>query len=128
MDGNAWAQNAPVLMLSVAKRHFDLTGEINRHAPHDVGLAVANLVLQAESLGLVCHQMAGFSPEKAHELLGIPQDRYEPMAVIAIGYQGSPDSLDDKLKERELAPRERQPLQAMAFTHQWETAYPLCFT
>src|SRR3984885_3788066 len=41
-----WAQKAPVLLLSVAKLTFE-SGEINRHAFHDVGQAIANLTFQA---------------------------------------------------------------------------------
>src|SRR5271168_1775633 len=52
-----WAKNAPVLGLTAAKLKFD-DGRPNRHAFHDVGQAMANLVTQAESLGLSVHQMA----------------------------------------------------------------------
>ena len=42
-----WARLAPVLMMSMAKLVFTESGESNRHAFHDVGLAVENLVVQA---------------------------------------------------------------------------------
>ena len=48
-------------MVSVAKLAFDANGQPNRHAFHDVGLAVANLIVQATALGLGVHQMAGFT-------------------------------------------------------------------
>lgn len=57
MDGNAWAREAPALILSVAKQSFERNGKPNRHAGHDVGLAVQNLSTQAQSMGLVLHQM-----------------------------------------------------------------------
>ena len=51
VEGNAlWAQQAPVLMLSVAKLSFEKNDKANRHAIHDVGLAVENLVIQATVL------------------------------------------------------------------------------
>src|SRR5687767_5782687 len=59
-----WAQLAPVLMTSVGKITFEKNGKPNRHAYHDVGLAVANMIFEATALGLFVHQMAGFSPEK----------------------------------------------------------------
>src|SRR5437773_7104505 len=80
-----WAQQAPVLMVSVAKLNFDKTGKPNRHAFHDVGLAVGNMLVEATALGLFGHQMAGFSPEKVREIYGVPND-YEPVAGIAVGY------------------------------------------
>src|SRR5262249_361562 len=59
--GNAWAQRAPVLALSIA--HLDRAPDKpNRHAIHDVGLASENLVLQAVAMGLAVHMMAGFDP------------------------------------------------------------------
>src|SRR5213078_4673493 len=59
-----WARLAPVLMVSVAKLNFDKNGKPNRHAFHDVGLAVGTMIVQATSLDLFVHQMAGFAPEK----------------------------------------------------------------
>ncbi len=41
VEGNQiWAKRAPLLLLTVAKLHFDHNGEVNRHAYHDFGLAV----------------------------------------------------------------------------------------
>ena len=118
-----WAKNAPVLALSVAKLKFD-DGKPNRHAFHDVGQAAANLSLQAEALGLSVHQMAGIDPEKARKLFDIPAD-YEAVAGIAIGYAGEPASLPEGLRERELAPRQRKPLDSFVFTGQWGKSLPL---
>ncbi len=60
VEGNSlWAQHAPVLMVSVARMSFEDDGKPNRHAFHDVGQAVANLIVQATTLGLMVHQMAG---------------------------------------------------------------------
>src|SRR2546426_5475838 len=71
VEGNIqWAQHAPVLMVSVARLSFDEDGNPNLHAFHDVGQAVANLIVQATALGLVVHQMAGIFPDKIRELYG----------------------------------------------------------
>jgi nitroreductase len=118
-----WAKQAPVLALSVAKLKFD-DGKPNRHAFHDVGQAAASLSLQAEALGLSVHQMAGIEPEKARKLFDIPAD-YEAVAGIAIGYAGEPESLPDGLRERELAPRQRKPLDSFVFTGSWGKTLPL---
>ncbi len=38
VEGNQiWAKRAPLLLLTVAKLHFDHNGQVNRHAYHDVG-------------------------------------------------------------------------------------------
>ncbi|MGH9499499.1 MAG: nitroreductase family protein [Terriglobales bacterium] len=113
-----WAQHAPVLMLSVARLNFAATGKPNRHAWHDVGEATAQLVLQAAAMGLATHQMAGFDVQKAREAFAIPQG-YDPVSVIAVGYPGDPASLSDKLREKELAPRQRKPLREFVFSGTW---------
>jgi len=117
-QGNAWARNAPLLMLSVAKNDFALNNRPNRHAQHDVGLASENLVLQAVALGLVAHQMAGFDSKRAREVFGIPDD-FTPMAMIAVGYPGEVEDLSPELQEREKAPRSRKPMTETAFAGRW---------
>jgi nitroreductase len=125
VEGNrAWAKYAPVLMLSVAKLRFEEGGEPNRHAFHDVGLAVENLVIQATAVGLMVHQMAGFDVQKARETFEIP-DGYEPVAAVAIGYPGDPAMLPDRLRQRELGPRSRKPLQDSVFAGRWGRVSPL---
>jgi nitroreductase len=124
VEGNqTWAFRAPVLMLSVASMYFADDGKPNRHAFHDTGLATENLVLQATASGLVAHQMAGFNVEKARADLGIPSG-CEPVAMIAIGYPGDPNSLPERLRERELQPRSRRPIQEWTFWGQWGTRIP----
>ena len=121
VEGNQkWAFRAPVLVLSVAHMNFGDDGKPNRHAFHDTGLAAENLVLQATASGLVAHQMAGFDVEKARVDLRIPAG-YEPVAMIAIGYPGNPDSLPERLRERELRPRSRRPIGEWTFLGQWGT-------
>ena len=119
VEGNRkWASRAPVLILSVASLNFEDDSKPNRHAFHDTGMAVENLVLQATALGLAAHQMAGFDVEKARADLKIPSG-YEPVAMIAVGYPGDPASLPDRLRERELQPRSRQPISEWTFSGQW---------
>jgi nitroreductase len=118
-----WAKVAAVLILSVASKVFAKSGKANRHALHDVGLAVAQLTFQATALGLGVHQMAGFSTERARDRYGIP-DEFEPVAVLAVGYPGNPDSLPDDLRERELAGRSRKPQPELAFAGEWGAPLP----
>jgi nitroreductase len=113
-----WAQHAPALLLSVAKLTFGSTGELNRHAFHDVGQAIANLTFQATASGLVVHQIAGFDVEKARLEFSIPQ-HYEAVAAAAIGYPGNSAELPEKLGKRDTSPRERKPLTKFVFEGGW---------
>jgi nitroreductase len=114
----SWAGRAPVLMLSVAKLHFEQDGKPNRFALHDVGLAIGNLVLQATAMDLFVHQMAGFSIDRARASFGIPES-HEPVAMIALGYRGDPADLPEAFREREVAPRVRNPLHSFVFGGLW---------
>lgn len=119
VEGNReWARSAPVLMLNVAKMKFSATGEPNRHAYHDVGLAVENLVIQAMSMELFCHQMAGIRPDVARERYRIPDD-HEPVSAIALGYPGDPEDLPEGRRESEREPRSRRPLEEFVFEGSW---------
>jgi nitroreductase len=124
-EGNQeWAKTAPVLMLSVAKLQFERNGVENRHAFHDVGAAAAQLAMQATALGLFIHQMAGFDVPLSRSLYSIPEG-YEPVAAIALGYAGDPQTLSEKLLQRTLAPRTRKPLENFIFTGRWNETSPV---
>jgi nitroreductase len=119
----AWAKNAPVLGLSVAHLKTARDGKLNRVALHDVGSASAQLTSEANARGLQVHQMAGFDADKACHAFTIPPD-WEPVAAMAIGYPGDPESLPEKLRERELAPRTRKPLTEFVMTGGWGHTAP----
>ncbi len=120
----AWAQNAPVLMIGVAKLTFDHNGKPNAHAYFDLGGAIAQLTAQATASNLFVHQMAGFNPEKARQLAEVPTG-FDPVVALALGYYGDPTGLNEKLQARESGPRSRKPLSQFVFTSHWQQPYPL---
>ncbi len=106
-DANkAWAKDAYMLVLSLARKNFSVNGRPNTTAKYDLGAANAFLTLQATALGLNIHQMGGYNHEKAVLNLNIPEG-YELGVIMAIGYPGDPESLSDNLRQREIAPRQR---------------------
>lgn len=117
----SWAGRAPVLMLSIANIQFENSGKPNRHALHDVGLAVGNLIVQAADLDLYTHQMAGFQMDRARKTFEIPTGQ-EPVAVIAVGYRGDPAELSEEFRARESAPRMRKSLESFVFSGGWNKA------
>ena len=119
-----WARLAPVLMVSVAKLKFAKTGKPNRHAFHDVGLAMGNMLVEATALGLCVHQMAGLFPEKVREIYGVPEE-FEPVAAIALGYAAEVDVLPVTFREQELGPRARKPISSFVFQGNWEKQSPI---
>lgn len=112
--GNAWAKQAPVLLLSVVVNTWPDSDERNRSALHDLGAASFSLVIQGTAEGLVAHQMAGFDVEAARAAFAVP-NHADPMAMIALGYPGSVDDLPEDKRERERRPRRRRPIAETAF-------------
>jgi nitroreductase len=119
-DGNKeWAKSAPVLILGVAEKISSYKNRPNRFAFYDLGMAVGNLLFQATSMGIYVHQMGGYDVEKAIKVFSIPE-KYEPAAMMAIGYKGEVDSLPMELKRRELAKRKRNEASLFAFRNEWK--------
>ena len=117
-----WADAAPVLILAAVmrKRFSQEKGDFvpYPHAMHDLGLAVMSLIVQAQSLGLYCHPMAAFDPQVAQREFNIP-NLFEAGMVIAAGYIGDANALWPALREKELAPRVRRPLEEVVFEENW---------
>jgi nitroreductase len=113
-----WAKHAPLLVITVASRQFSRNANPNRHAFHDVGLAVANLSFEATSRGLAVHQMAGFDLELTRRTYGIP-DSWEPATAVAIGYPAPLESLSEELRQRDEHRRPRKPISEFVFGNRW---------
>ena len=108
-----WAKNASVLAILFARRTFARNDKPNRWAQFDCGAAWVSLALQARSMGLYAHGMAGFYPDKAYELLNVPEDKYEAMAAIAVGQYGDREALPEPVREMD-EPNDRKPLAEVA--------------
>ncbi len=119
VEGNqAWAKAAPVLALGCTSLKFALNGKPNAAAIHDLGLASATLTFEATARGLFVHQMIGILPDKARAVYGVPEG-FQPLTGLAIGYAADPNSLPEKFRERDLAPRPRKPLAEFVFAGHW---------
>ena len=106
-EGNKlWAKDAPLLILSLARKNFSRFPGANAHAMYDLGGANSFLSLQAVEMGLQVRQMAGFNYAKTIEVMRVPAT-FEVGVFIAVGYPGDPGSLPERLRLRELEPRER---------------------
>lgn len=114
-EGNSWAKEAPVLILSVAKNKFALNGKENRHAMYDTGAANTLMHIQATAMNLAFHQMGGFDLEKVRTYFNISDD-FTPASMIAIGHQDLNNAPED-LASRDQAERKRKPHQEMYFAN-----------
>jgi nitroreductase len=114
----SWAKHAPVIGIAVSEMEFARNQHPNRNAFYDTGAALAYLTIEATARELFVHQMAGFDPHKAIEVLQIPKG-WEPIAAFVIGFAGDANSLPEGLRERELAARSRKPLSDFVMSGQW---------
>src|SRR6185437_3555108 len=89
-------------------------GTDNPSHAFDAGTAWGYLALEANNQGLVTHAMGGFDRNQAREALQIPEE-YDIHAVIAIGYRGPVNALDEKFQEREI-PSGRRELSELLFS------------
>ena len=119
VEGNqAWAKDAPVLILVCANAEFQHNGKPNKWGQFDSGAAAMSVCMQATEAGLMVHQMGGFDAEKARSAFCVPANVI-PMSVMAIGYQKTLDDIPEEMKQRELLARERMPLGELFFDGVW---------
>jgi len=113
-----WAQNAPMLILTVAQIISDYNNKENAYAVHDTAMAYSNLVFQALSLGLSVHPMGGFDKDKIRNLVFIPED-YEPLVVAVVGNKSTSTGFSHDLLERENSIRKRKLINEIVFRQQF---------
>lgn len=120
MEANqVWAKDAGVLILTVVSRLFTRNSTPNRVAEHDLGMATANLSLQAVAVGLQAHHMAGVNLARMRQVYEIPEGQ-DPYTAIALGYAGDAASSGSPVAERDKGPRARKPLADFVFKDKWK--------
>lgn len=117
-----WVGNATVLVLTAIKTKAN--GKEQYHALHDLGLSVATLSLQAQSMGIAVHQMGGFDHERAAQVYKIP-DIYHFATAIAIGKYGGEitDLEDEELIDEEQGERSRKDLSEILNEGSWSEKF-----
>jgi nitroreductase len=104
----SWAKNASALVLFISATHFEFNGEPSVTHSFDTGAAWENLALQGSLRGLVVHGMQGFDFERARITLNIPAE-FAVEAMAAVGRPADPETLPEKLREKE-TPSDRRKL------------------
>jgi nitroreductase len=112
----SWAHSASVLVYFISDSLMEtkpgIWKESHSHS-FDTGAAWASLALQATRLGYRAHGMSGVDFDRARVELGVPE-RFRIEAAAVIGRVGDPETLDEKLRAREV-PSGRRPLAEIAF-------------
>jgi nitroreductase len=120
LSGNnqLWAPAASVLMVAMVD-NGSRDQALSAGRAYELGLAVGQLGVQADAMGLITHQMGGFDAERLMAELAIPR-HLVPLVVVAVGVPGDPEMLPGHLRDREAAPRVRRPQDSWVFTRGWE--------
>ena len=116
----SWAHSASVLIYFLSDTLMEFVpGQGNPSHSHsfDTGAAWACLALQATMMGYHAHGMVGVDFDRARAELKVPE-RYRFEAAAVIGRAGPIETLDEKLREREV-PSDRKPIAEFAFRGAW---------
>jgi len=105
-EGNKWAYNASMIIAVFGKKDDDCIIRDRIYYQFDCGLAAGFLILRATELGLVAHPIAGFSPKKTREILGIP-DEYKVITLIIVGKKS--EEMNPNLSEKQVKSEKRRP-------------------
>ena len=118
-DGNKpWTIDSSLLIITFVKTVFDRNGKTNAYASHDLGLAMANMTVQAQDMGLFVHQMAGIQKEVIMEKYDVPEG-WEALTMVAVGHLGSVEKLDDRLRNGEESAQKRHELKDIYSMNEW---------
>ncbi len=120
-QGNKWAHAASMIIAVFSRKEDDCVIKDREYNQFDCGLASGLLILRATELGLVAHPIAGYSPKKTREILGIPEE-YQVITLIIVGKHSeaiSPLLSEEQAKWEEERPK-RLPLEKFAFLNHYE--------
>ena len=118
--GNDWAKAASLIVAVCSRKDDDCIIRDREYHLFGDGLAAAFLILRATELGLVAHPIAGYSPKKTREILGIPAD-YQVITLINVGKRAAEISpvLSPKQVEQESVRPERKSFREFAFDNRF---------
>ena len=118
-----WAGKASMVIVVFSQKEDDCVlkeiGKEREYYLFDVGMATAFIILQATELGLVAHPIAGYDPEKIHEIFSIPSS-YNIINLLIVGKKDpSNEILNEMQRKIELTRPERKPLNKIVFHNQY---------
>ena len=119
-QGNEWAQAASMIIAVFSTPEFDCVVKDRKYYLFDTGMATAAIILRATELELVAHPIAGFSPKKTKEILGIPDDM-EIITLVIVGKHSDTISpvLSEKQIEAEKSRPERLPIEKLIHINEY---------
>jgi nitroreductase len=123
--GNEWVHSASTIIAVFGKKEEDCVLKEREYYLFDLGMATAFIILRATELGLVAHPIAGYNPEKAKEILGIPQEMML-ITLVNVGKHSPTISpiLSEKQKHDEVERPERKALSQFVYMNSYKPDNP----
>lgn len=108
--GNQWAAAAPVTIAVISRPTDDGVRDDDpvQYYAFNTALAVMSLLLGATDMGLLAHPFGGYDAKEVKAALAIPED-YHVLCLVALGYPGPIEQLDERTRAKDEAPRTRKP-------------------
>jgi nitroreductase len=119
-SGNEWAKAASMIIVVFSKKDDDCVIREREYNLFDTGMATAFIMLRATELGLVAHPIAGYSPKKVREVLGIPEE-YNVITLVNVGKHSDkiPDYFAEHQVRAEKERPERKPLEEFVYFNRY---------
>ena len=105
-SGNEWARKASMIIVVLGRQEDDCVIRDRIYYRFDIGMATEALILRATELELIAHPIAGYSPRKTREILGIPED-VDVIALVIVGKHS--DKIDPFLSEKQIEAEKKRP-------------------
>ncbi len=105
-SGNEWAQKTSMIIVVLGRKEDDCIIRDRMYYHFDIGMATSAMILRATELGLVAHPIAGYSPKKTREILGIPEN-VDVIALVIVGKHS--DKIDPVLSEKQVEAEKERP-------------------
>ena len=105
-QGNEWAHKASMIIVVIGKKEDDCIIYDRIYYLFDIGMATEAMILRATELGLIAHPIAGYSPKKTRDILGIPDD-YDVITLVIVGKHS--DTLNPVMSEKQIKEEKNRP-------------------
>jgi len=104
--GNEWARKGSMIIVVIGRKDDDCVIHDRLYYRFDIGMATEAMILRATELGLIAHPIAGYSPKKTREILGIP-DKYDVIALVIVGKHSK--NIDNSLSDKQIKAEKERP-------------------
>ena len=105
-SGNTWAHKASMIIVILGKQEDDCVIHDRIYYRFDIGMATEAMILRATEFGLVAHPIAGYSPKKTREILGIPED-IDVISLVIVGKHS--DKFEPVLSKKQVEAEKERP-------------------